>query len=409
MHRIGFHYHNDAQHYTRQDLEKWLPELQALGATWLILNTPKDRAIPETFISSLLEAGITPVLHFILPPDQPAPLEDLHLLFENYARWGVKYALLFDKPNLRVSWSTTGWVQRELVERFLDAFTPLARSCLQTGLTPVFPPLEPGGDFWDTIFLRRALEGLQRRGHREVLDKWVLSAYARTGEHSLNWGAGGPERWPGVLPYAIISNEEDQRGFRIFDWYQAITKAILGTTRPIILLGLRDDEQKTLVIARLLAGETVPEMEPLPEEVLVGAFEWNPTQKEDADPLAEGSQAQKGRPPLRQLFRQWAASSPKNGWQPQGRSRFIDHYLLLPSFEWGVADFHLEAIRPFVKKHQPTIGFSLSEAIQAHRVTVIGGTNCFSDEVLSELRTAGCIVERIAEDGIELASKLASL
>ena len=409
MRRIGFHYHDDTLHYTKQDLEKWQPELKSLGASWLILNTPEDRAIPEAFITSLVESGITPILHFKISPEQPISPEELRLFLANYARWGVKCAILFDKPNLCSTWSAKEWSQGNLVERFLDTYVPLARTCLQSGIAPVLPPLEPGGDYWDTIFLREALEGLKRRGHKDLLDRVVLSAYARTDTQPLNWGLGGPERWPGVLPYSTNSEEQDHRGFRIYDWYQAITKAVLGVTRPIMLLGLNDDAKKMLMMANLFSKEAVSGVDPIPREVLFGAFQWDPTQKRDTDSLLAGSEETKGEPSPGDLFRQKVAKNPKNADQPQSRVRFIDHYLLLPSFEWGVADFHLEAIRPYVKKYQPTIGFSIDEAENAHRVTVIGGMKCYSDEALSKLRTSGCIVERIAEDGTELASKLASL
>jgi hypothetical protein len=38
--RIGFHYYPDYNHYRDKDLHKWLPELDALGATWLTLLAP---------------------------------------------------------------------------------------------------------------------------------------------------------------------------------------------------------------------------------------------------------------------------------------------------------------------------------------------------------------------------------
>ena len=85
----------------------------------------------------------------------------------------------------------------------------------------------------------------------------------------------------------------------------------------------------------------------------------------------------------------------------------IQHYLLLPSFDWGVADWYLQAARPFIKRHLPTVGFSLAEAAQATRVTVVGGEQFFSDEDLRNLRASGCIVERINGDGMSIATQLA--
>jgi hypothetical protein len=94
---------------------------------------------------------------------------------------------------------------------------------------------------------------------------------------------------------------------------------------------------------------------------------------------------------------------------PQKEIHAIRHYLLLPSYQWGISDYHLDVIRPFVKKHQPTIGFCLDEAQNAQRVTVIGGEACFPEASLNQLRAAGAIVQRIDEDGTDIASLLAKI
>jgi hypothetical protein len=84
----------------------------------------------------------------------------------------------------------------------------------------------------------------------------------------------------------------------------------------------------------------------------------------------------------------------------------INHYLLLPSYEWGVADWHLDVIRPFVKKYKPTIGFSLEEAHLASKVTVIGNKQSFSEEQLESLSASGSQVDRISGDGTSIATSL---
>ena len=87
----------------------------------------------------------------------------------------------------------------------------------------------------------------------------------------------------------------------------------------------------------------------------------------------------------------------------------IRHYLLLPSFEWGISDFHLDVIRPIIKKYQPTVGFSLEEAKNASRVTVVGGEDVFSETILNQLRAAGITVNRVDEDGTNIASVITTL
>jgi hypothetical protein len=85
----------------------------------------------------------------------------------------------------------------------------------------------------------------------------------------------------------------------------------------------------------------------------------------------------------------------------------ISHYLLLPTYEWGVSEWHLDVAKPFIKKYAPTVGFSIQEASLAARITVVGGPQTFSEEALDSLREKGCSVERISGDGTSIASILA--
>jgi hypothetical protein len=456
--RLGFHYYPDTLHYRENDLNAWLPELHALGATWLTLVAPHDRAIPELFIRGLVTSGIEPVLHFHLPLEQHTQVNDLRLLFQTYARWGVHYVVLFDRPNLRTSWPATAWVQSNLVERFLDVYLPLAQAALQAGLIPVFPPLEPGGDYWDTAFLRGALQGIQRRGQHLLLKRFVVAAYAWASNRSLNWGAGGPERWPCSRPYNTPSDSQDQRGFRIFDWYLAQVRAVGDIPCAIILLGagsrpgdqidrssppidLAAHAKTNLSIAALISGRTnitgkslvdLEGIEEVSTEILACNFWLLAANRESPVAAQAWFQADGNSLPVVGALRQWVSrqesyrpsapipvtplSTPHNimsraepARHPPKNGHSIQHYLLLPTYEWGIADWHLDVIRPFVKKYRPTIGFSLKEAAQAARVTVIGGSQSFPEKVLEELRSANCTVEQISGDGTSIASQLATL
>ncbi len=435
--RIGFHYFPDTLHYRENDLRAWLPELRALGASWLVLVAPPDRAIPEPFLRGVMDAGIEPVLHFSLPlRAAPAP-EEMRLLFDTYAQWGVQYAVLFDRPNRRRAWSARDWAQNELVERFIDIYLPLAEGSLSAGLVPVFPPLEPGGDYWDTAFLRTALRSIQRRGHQGLLSRLVLGAYGLADNRPLGWGSGGPECWPSARPYYTPVGEEDQRGFRIFDWYLPIAQAVLGETPRLLLMGMgsqvgdRSDPQRppidegrhaerNLAIARLLLDdESVPgesgvlALEGVPAAVLAGNF-WLLAAAPDSPHRHQAWFQPDGETlPAAGALRHWMAERQEQGQEQESQpgtgaapGRPIANYLLLPTYEWGVADWHLEVIRPFVKKYRPTVGFSLTEAAWADRVTVIGGPKDFPEEKLEQLRTAGCVVERIGGDGTSIASQL---
>jgi hypothetical protein len=506
--RLGFHYFPDTLHYRESDLSAWLPEIKSLGVSWVVLMAPADRAIPESFLRGILSAGIEPILHFHMSLDTPPHIQELRLLFNTYARWGVHYAILFDRPNSRRSWLASSWAQSSLVERFLDIYLPIAEAALQAGITPIFPPLEPGGDYWDTTFLRAALQGIQRRGHAQLIERLVLSAYAITCNTSLNWGAGGPERWPSARPYHTPESSQDQRGFHIFDWYLTLARAVLRKNIPIVLLGsgccpsihpdpiaIMLDEvahsQRVISIASLMQGmEDVMEedknnpgqkilLEPVPPEVVCCNFWVIAAAPDDPDASQAWFQPEGRMLPAVGALRQWFArretahgearpvspvqekmyapashSSPAASPAPaagtgrkatpippassaatptaptagaaaaaslaspfpvgagpgtQAAEHPIAHYLLLPTYEWGIADWHLDVIRPYVKKYKPTIGFSLAEAAQAQVVTVIGGESTFPESSINQLIAAGCVIEQIRGDGTRIATQLETL
>lgn len=433
--RLGFHYYPDTLHYRDLDLTTWLPELTALGAGWLVVHSEAERAIPESFIKGLISAGIEPIVRFTFPLSVPTPPEAIRTILEAYARWKVRYVVFFDRPNLRSAWSTSAWAQQDLVERFLDRFIPLASLAVDLGLTPVMPPLQPGGDFWDTAFLRAALQSLERRKQQKLIDKLTLSAYAWTQGHSLNYGAGGPERWPEARPYFLPPDQEDQRGFRIHDWYVDIAQAVLLKRCPVILFqagaevdpqqmtgrALPENDESLFSVAALLKGANAPDptnpeemVEPLGNEVLCGNF-WLLAAAEDS-PFAEQAwfpPDQHPQPIVTQL-REFAISQTAVVVNPGLNSRktirgahLIERYLLLPTYSWGVADWHWNVIQPYVKKYRATVGYSLQEAALAKYVVVIGGEDGFSEDDLRWLRQSGCRVERINGDGTYIATQLA--
>lgn len=440
--RIGFHYFPDTFHYRETDLNAWLPELKALGASWLTLVAPADRAIPEVFIKGLIDAGIEPILHFHLSLKTPPKLTDLTVLFDVYASWGVKYAVLFNRPNCHEEWTNNNWAQQNLVLRFLDFFVPLSEAVCRAGMTPVFPPLEPGGDFWDTTFLRSALQGLLDQSRQGLLDKLALGAYAWAHSLSLNWGAGGPERWAGAFPYSTPEGEENQMGFRIFDWYTTICEAVLGKKLPVLLLATgshpgRTENSKSspmtegehalrnLQIAGLLAGEEIRDgetkLKPIPDHVLAGNFWLLAANPKSLEADAAWYQAEGRASPAVEYLKERARSKPKQQTvKTKGldegtnqntcqRDKPVKHYLLLPTYEWGVANWHLEVIRPFIQKHMPTIGFSIEEAATAGKVTIVGGEQAFPSTEIQKLKAAGCIVEQISGDGTSIATQLERL
>jgi hypothetical protein len=428
---FGMYYFPDTLHYGEKDLQTWLPEFSAMGITSLILQADLQRAVPESFIHGLISAGIEPVIQYHLPLSNPPRPEDLQNIWEAYAHWGVKKVLFFDKPNDRSVWTASAWTQQDLIERFLDRYIPLANLALVKGLTPLFPPLQPGGSYWDTAFLRAVLSGLQRREENDLLDNLILTAYGWENGCGLNWGVGGPERWPESRPYFTPQNSQDQRGFRSADWYLAIAQAVLQKTPQIIILqagaspdnSIENEEthcQLHLAITRLASRETVREpgndqinVEPLNTSVQ-GIYFWLlASSNTDAQSNSAWFKQDGSVLPIVTSLKEKGPTIPEIEEEPVFQDHhpstafLLQHYLLLPSYEWGVADWHLDVVRGFIKKNQPTVGFSLAEASLASRVTVIGGPDLFAEDDLETLRINGSFVERIEGDGTSIATQLA--
>ena len=424
---LGFHYLPDDEHYRQQDLTTWLPRLQALGASWVTLRGSAARAIPEYFVRGMASGGLQVVIHLpLLPEAAPAPSDTAPLL-EAYARWGVRYVMLFERPNQRSQWKQTDWAQVNLVERFLGRFLPLARQVQSLGMQVVFPPLQPGGDYWDTAFLRAALTLLTEQ-HPALLENLVLSALAHSGDRPLAWGAGGPERWPGARPYYTPPTEEDHRGFAIFEWYNAISQAVCGRALPLMLFeagspgGCREQvlqsgtlsaeahRKRSLQVARRVAGLEAAKVPALPPNVLACHFpaigemphawytpDGNPTPLGETWMKSVPVKAGKSRPQAR-------PSSPAGAHSRAAHP--IRHYVLLPpeAREGGV--WQAEVI-PALLLRGATIGFSLREASLAEHVTVLGGEESIPNAYLEKLRRLGCRVVRLSGSGTELASVLA--
>lgn len=415
--RLGIHYFPDEDHYSNADLQQWLPVLKSIGVNWITLQAPADRAIPQPFIDALVDSEIQPVVAFNLALSEAHPVEAYSPIFKAYGNWGVRYAVLFDRPNVRSQWPATGWTQKGLVERFLDQFIPLAHAAIEAGLNPVFPALEPGGDYWDTAFLRGALETLATRGETMLLEKMVIGAYAWTEDRSMTFGAGGPEAWPATMPYHTPDNSEDQRGFRIFDWYNAISRAVLGKELPVILVaaGVQRESGKPLdafagVRATKMAEALMREPDPdknnaVPENVLACNF-WLLSATPDSPEIHSAWFKMNGKPT--KAGDEWILW--RNGSEvkkslpistdhddaPVGRKSYdgshtIRHYLLLPAGgEWP-----MDAVRTFMEVNQATIGTSEDEAVQAGRVTLAGGLHGFSDDLLRKLIQSGCTVDHL--------------
>jgi hypothetical protein len=434
--QFGIHYFLDTLHYRQEDLKIWLPVLKDLRIGWIVLKSEKNRAIPEDFLKSLLKEGITPIIEFNLPLRSNIGTRDLKILLQVYAKWGVKYCVFFDRPNQKDSWTDNNWAQNDLVDRFLDQYIPLAKFALDEGLLPVFPPLEPGGNYWDTAFLRSCIKSLVRREQNQILEDLVLSAYAYTHRHDLNWGKGGPELWPQSKPYITPQGSQDQKGFRIFDWYEAISNALLQKEVPIILfasgLANNPDPTKTSneeikknwfnqkLISLLIHTQQSIDLEnevsidPVPPTVLACNF-WllasEKGQSEAQHAWYVGTTHQN--PYIKEMIEtlKQEQKQVQTAFEKQNKSRrsdpkqcLIKHYVLLPDQEYGISDWDFDQIKPLINKSRVTVGFSIDEAILSKKVTLLSDQNYYSNETIRILKKFGCEIEQLQKDGTSIAT-----
>ncbi|MBI3733548.1 MAG: SpoIID/LytB domain-containing protein [Chloroflexi bacterium] len=230
---IGFHYFPDMGHYRHEDFSRWMPILKSLGVSWLTLLAPLDQPIAETFVKGLQDGGVEPLIRIYSPGITPLDQTALGQLAQTYARWGAHYLTVYDQPNLAESW--TGFKMEALPDRFMGLLLP----CLNTlaaveGIIPVFTPLACPGNYWDTEFLRTCLDLIVLRGRKALFERLAVGMHNFAANRPLGWGRGGPSQWPQAKPYHTPPGSEDQTGFRLFEWYDALIRARVGRSLPLL-------------------------------------------------------------------------------------------------------------------------------------------------------------------------------
>ncbi|MFP3854551.1 MAG: hypothetical protein ACLFWD_09690 [Anaerolineales bacterium] len=379
--RLGFHYPKDEYQHTVQDCRLWLDQLSGLPAGWVLVEGTTERAIPEPFLKKIMSAGLKPIVHM---PGQIGAVraEAINPLLYSYAHWGVEYVVVYDRPNLKSSWHGNSWTSSNLVERFVDAMLPILQASHAAGLKPILPPLEPGGDYWDTAFLNSTLKALARRGQQSLLDALTLTAYTWTKGKDIDWGKGGPEAWPQARPYFTPEESQDHQGFHIYEWYRAIAAEALGKERPVLALaGGADIKNKPHeeINARIAAQLQLAESH---QGLLAMCFPALPSSDKRARWIIEE--------PEKAPKAAAKSAAPENA-----TVKRLAHYLLLPPEEEHAVPVWRKATA-FALTHQPVVGFSVKEACLAKRVTIAADTNLIPAEVDTKLEAAGCQVERLS-------------
>ncbi len=410
--KIGFHYFQDLNHYQARDLALWQPELESLQAGWLVLKASSSYAIPEEFILGMLRSGVQPIIHFDFPVNSDIRAEDLRILLSSYAKWGVKYVVFFDRPNMKSSWLHDTWSQGDLVERFLDRYLPFVRAAEQQGLIPIFPPLQPGGDYWDLSFLKKVLSLVKQRRSLDFVSNLHIAVSSQTFGHPLSWGAGGKRNWKVPRPYSKSElGEEDHIGFNTWQWYFDLVKSVLEIDPKMFLFYFGSSDIRTSLLDPKVTFEELVDFALSPSEEagqtadqknnILGCLFWILSSNEES---AEGTTAffdVSGKPKLASIpaYKEQLEHTRKQNLEYAVSDRLaewiypINHYLLLPSFEWGIPENTLDRIRPIIRDSRPTIGFSLIEATNARKVTVWNENGAFSVHDIDILREAGCLID----------------
>jgi hypothetical protein len=410
--KIGFHYFQDLNHYQSRDLALWKPELESLQAGWLVMKASPSYAIPEEFISGLLDSGVQPVIHFDFPVNSEIRAEDLRILLSSYAKWGVKYVIFFDRPNMKSSWLNDTWSQGDLVERFLDRYLPFVRAAEQHGLVPVFPPLQPGGDYWDLSFLKKVLNLAKQRRSLDFVSNLHIAVSSQTFNHPLSWGAGGKRNWKVPRPYSKSEiGEEDHIGFNTWQWYSDLVNSILGVDPKMFLFYFGSSDIRSSVLDPKVTFEELIEFALSPSEEagraadqknnILGCLFWILSSSEESQEGITAFFDVNGTPKVAEIpkYKEKLEHTRKQTLEYAVSDRLaawiypIDHYLLLPSYEWGIPENTLDRIRPIIRDSRPTIGFSLIEATNARKVTIWNENGAFSGHDIDILREAGCLID----------------
>ncbi|MCB0210188.1 MAG: hypothetical protein KDJ52_12700 [Anaerolineae bacterium] len=189
-------------------VDRFVNEAVSMGMKWvLFLNEGTDIGANDYLVKKLTKAGIEPIMRIYTPGLTPIK-GDIKEMVQHYKNLGVDYFQIYNEPNLMVE---TGG-QYPNVDHYLDLWTTAARQVIDAGGLPGFGALSPQGEMDDRSFLQQTLVGLKKRGLTHLLDRSWLSMHNYTGPRPLN----------------------DPDGFMRFRQYDAIIKALLGRSLPII-------------------------------------------------------------------------------------------------------------------------------------------------------------------------------
>lgn len=410
--KIGFTYFTSHEYQINRVANDWMKALKSIGSSVVILKSAFDRAVSEDTFLCAIGHNLAPIVHFTDELPLARKFNQTAFLLDIYAKWGVSHVIFGDKPNIKAAWQSAGWHYENIVDHYLDRFIPLANHAVRNNIIPVLSPLIPGGDYWDTAFIELVLSGLKRRHLDSILEQVMLASYGFTFNKPISWGNGGPERWSGTKPYKTPEGQEDQIGFHNFEWIQAAGERAIGKRLPIIILDAGHtgptSSQTDLVtsieymktIYELCTPETGQNDATNGQALFDNSVCWCTFSLDTVKAAIGDSLSVDG---FKQIFSESGGKVSQLNSEVKN-PKMISHYLLLPAYGSGVSDAVLNKIRPLIKHFHPTIGFSIEEAMLAQKVSVYPDPVVFSEDILSQLRSSGTIVEILPDSGIDIAT-----
>lgn len=408
---------------------QYLDDVRRSGVSWMVLPASIDALPAEAIVRGLAARGVEVVVEVQSYPIETFDLDLLRSRCRELGRWGVRYIALYRHPNLASSWRMSDWSPSGVVERFGQVLLPALEAVTQAGLVPVIGSLAPGGHYWDLVFLDRLLTYLSRHAREASLDRLAIGYDWPVSNRPVSWGQGGPSTWPKPRPYLCPPGSQDHRGYHIYEWYDAVIRARLGRSLPLLCLSSSasptvadhpdlpplDEEGRRgqiLEVVRLMANGGLPDY-----VFAVGAWSYTPGAAnsvealysrltDDAAEVAVSVLKQVVSHPRPTIEEVPARVEPVVEVETEAALArpevSIDHYLLIHApvetdvpIGWS-AQTALLASLDYVRRSRATVGFRIEEARQANRVTLVGRDPVDLDTLADDLRLDGCAVDVVA-------------
>lgn len=437
--KLGFHYYKDAGHFDDPSLDYWLPKLQAAGTSWLVIYAPESGEIPENFIMRLRDARIEPVVVLNYSISEPPSMPIFQQRMAYFHSIGIHMVQFFNRPNMKSSWSAEEWIKPGLVTRFVRKFADYAIVCVREKVIPLFPLLEPGGDYWDLAFLRSSIKQIKKEYSESLLSNLVFSASACLNRHPMTWNEAGPSGIPASAPYSEA--QVDHRGFYLYSWYEDILRKEVGKNVPLLLMnaGLwdpasgifdvvtRESKQQYLNILNLLQEVTLKGESKVPSYILSCCVYKLPSAESlSASVPSENSTTSNvfgldtksiigdGKPFIGKLrgrlenLRNFnfidlikrVGTIIATNIKALGKIIFqggsLKEYFLLPEVNSLFTEEQQNVIRQYIKLHKCASGNDLNEALLSKNVIMIDDKALYPAYMLRQLQDRGCAIHTVS-------------